>query len=312
MSSAVADVNTKEDQNQLLDALQSSTGKLKVDLATKVRLVSVLVDKKQSIVAKVTAISRTTGETLQEAIPEKKGFARRNKHKDVGLVIFVAAKAFAAYKAAKIDLVVETRTKNDGDIAYQSLHPCFEMVEELKHKVHEHSIVGAKDLLVSIDPAERNRKFLQGGTVPVDPSLRSCLFCHHEYVDEPTAYNNQVKTHNEFKEKQHQLALDKWRQESKDSGGKKRAPPLLGLRDLILRCHCSQIKCNRGGGGSCERCRRNPNMTADNCGCEICNCPCAVAYKVSVGVGLVVVVVVGIGVCSVGCCVCVVGIVSQN
>ena len=302
------DSTNKEDQNQLLDALQSSTGKLKVDLAKKVRLVSVLVDNKQSIIAKVTAISRTTGETLQEAIPEKKGFSRKQKHKDVGLVIFVAAKAFAAYKAAKIDLVAETRTKNDADIAYQCLEPCFEMVEELKRKVHEHSIMGAKDLLVSADGTERNRKFLQGGTVPVDPSLRLCLFCGHGYVDEPTVFNNQVKAHNKFKEQQHQLVLEKWRLESKDSGGKKRAPPLLGLRDLILHCHCSQIRCNRGGGGSCEKCRRNPNMTAGDCGCDICNCNCAVAYKVSVGVG----VVFGVGVRSVGCCVCVMSIVSQH
>ena len=108
MSSTTIDNTDKEDQNQLLDALQSSTGKLKVDLGKKVRLVSVLVDNKQAIVAKVAVISRTTGETLQESIPEKKGFSRKQKHKDVGLVIFVAAKAFAAYKAAKIDLVVET------------------------------------------------------------------------------------------------------------------------------------------------------------------------------------------------------------
>ena len=302
------DNTNKEDQNQLLDALQSSTGKLKVNLGKKVCLVSVLVDNKQSIVAKVAVISQTTGETLQEAIPEKKGFSRKQKHKDVGLVIFVAAKAFAAYKAAKIDLVVETRTKNDGDIAYQCLEPCFKMVEELKQKVHEHSIMGAKDLLVSVDGTERNRKFLQGGTVPVDPSLRSCLFCGHEFVDEPTVFNNQVKIHNKFKEEQHQLVLEKWRLESHGSGEKKRAPQLLGLRDLILHCHCSQMKCNRGGGGSCAKCRRNPNMTADNCGCEICNCPCAVAYKVSIDI----VVVVGGGVCLVGCCVCVIVIVSQN
>ena len=182
------------------------------------------------------------------------------------------------------------------------------MVEDLKRKVHEHSIMGAKDLLVSVDPIERNRKFLKGGTIPIDPSLQKCLFCGHDFVDEPTTYNEQVKTHNKFKEEQHQLALEKWRSEQKDSSEKKRAPRLLGLRDLILHCHCSQIKCNRGGGGSCEKCRRNPNVTADNCGCEICNCPCAVAYKVSVGVGLVV----GVGVRSVGCCVCVMGIVSQN
>ena len=310
MSSSAADVNTKEDQNQLLDALQSSTGKLKVDLGKKVRLVSVLVDNKQLIVAKAAVISRTTGKTLEEAIPEKKGFSRKQKHKDVGLVIFIAAKAFAAYKAAKNDLVPETRTKNDANIANQCLEPCFEMVEDLKRKVHEHSIMGAKDLLVSIDPAEQNRKFLQGRTVLVDPSLRKCLFCGHGYVDKPTTYNEQVKAHNRFKEEQHQQVLEKWRLEPKDSGGKKRAPPLLGLRNFILHCHCNQMKCNRGGGGSCEKCRRNPNMTADNCGCEICNCPCAVAYKVSIGV--CVVVVVGVGVCLVGCCVCVLVVVSQN
>jgi len=54
-------------------------------------------------------------------------------------------------------------------------------------EAREHIEANNKNHLVRQSPEEVNRLFLQGGgKLPDDPALRTCPFCCHSYVDEPS------------------------------------------------------------------------------------------------------------------------------
>ncbi len=148
------------------------------------------------------------------------------------------------------------------------------------------------------------RKYLQkGGFVPSDPNYRYCVFCKHEFIDEPPE-NKSVETENKRLEEEHrklkQAVEDYKNKKTKDPPVSSTGRPItdrvpsLKLGSLILQCHCHQMRCVREGslqGSTCNRMCRKPGTNKrcewredddgiKKCTCEVCICPCKKAYKI--------------------------------
>jgi hypothetical protein len=152
----------------------------------------------------------------------------------------------------------------------------------------------AKSCIVKLSQEEKRRTYLSRGRKPLDEAYQQCLFCGHEYVDEPDSNQPNLR-HNMKLKKEYEEKLRNFN-EAKRAGreyiGEKgepihRAPTMPKEKPVILQCHCHEIVCFGKSQGPCIECRAKDNISRDLIGmcdsCDVCKCPCAYAYKVRNG-----------------------------
>ncbi|CAB9517888.1 hypothetical protein SEMRO_889_G216550.1 [Seminavis robusta] len=135
---------------------------------------------------------------------------------------------------------------------------------------------------------EATRKFLKGGGVrPLKKSDWCCLFCGHEYIDEPASNaNNEKKFLAEIRQyEQKQQAEDSQNGGAGNNNSKLKKPKMPKPYQL---CHCHKFRCVGPSslGSTCPIKCINPvtnqryPIVEGKCTCPLCKCICQISYAV--------------------------------
>ena len=147
---------------------------------------------------------------------------------------------------------------------------------------------------------EEQRKYIQNGHVPVDPSEGKCIHCGHSAVDEPNtntnvlAYNATMKQRHDTQERVDKEKWDRGDQVLNNNGtvmkeGQKR--PFRGLKELRQECHCREMGCLTTDDEvpkdqcliQCIDVKTGKRYGFDengDCLCPLCGCNCRRAWSV--------------------------------
>ena len=207
-------------------------------------------------------------------------------------------------------------TYKNFELAKKSLHFCRieqfsrklnDLINETIDHITEQKLEDSETDILRGEKRSQNqlgRKFLQGdGFLPADECYRICVFCKHQFVDEPIE-NKKVFENNRKKE---EVIENLKRQLEEFKDGKRQTPPTgpngrtitntsqlprIKREDLIFHCHCFQMRCATEGtdiGSLCElKCcdsttgERFPWKMENGlkkCSCPVCLCTCRKAYK---------------------------------
>ena len=151
-------------------------------------------------------------------------------------------------------------------------------------------------IVVKVSRDEQDRRFMIGGSIPLDPALKTCPFCKHDAVDLPdTNITNDTENICLLKEWQEKCseytANTKNNVPTKGASGKAlvKAPKRPVLKSAFFCCHCSQMRClsktSQCGNTCTNKCidpssgDRYPFSEVDgSCTCPIHMCSCDVAF----------------------------------
>ena len=264
-------------------------------LPEKRLLVEHLIENKTEIVSEMGLIDQQLAGMIKQAIPtmdELNKFANK-KAAFIAPIIFKASTVFNMFRGMRKHKTTRSAyTNKHYKTTIEFLSPVANLREKATGMAKAKQKEDCAKVWVKLSHQEMNRKFLEGGgEVPELVGLRCCIGCGHCLIDEPAEQNKAAAKRNLEKMKEHQLKKDEFEAQKKQGLATGRSPPPPKPDSVYLQCHCHQMYCLRGGGGTCPECIRNPPKydSSGRCPCPMCNCNCDVAYQVA---------------CCVVCCLC--------
>jgi len=151
---------------------------------------------------------------------------------------------------------------------------------------------------VKISDLEKDRKFCQNGSVPVQEEHQYCINCDHKSVDEP---DTNKANYEAGRQEEKRVAEERKKLNAAKAKGRAYHDPKTGrvLTKIVKRkydlcifvCHCHQMGCkSKTGPVSITDCsimcidpstgQRYP-FDLRGCTCPVCNCKCDKTYRVS-------------------------------
>ena len=264
-------------------------------LEKKRELVLSLVKNQEAVVAEMRRIDSIDADRMQKTIPSEEDF-RKTTNKNatfVAIVIYHVTAIFSSFVATRKSMPTRSASNN------KMVEKTMELLPPIK-AVRDRAVTLAKNkkskecnkMYLDLDPVAMNRKFLEGGgMVPEQEGLHRCYACNYCFVDEPRAQNQAAALRNQKRLLEHSERKKEHEKMVKEGTATGRAPKTPKMEPVYVQCHCHQMRCIRGGGGTCPTCNENPPKynNKGQCDCPVCSCNCSVAYQVC---------------CCVYCCVC--------
>ena len=144
-------------------------------------------------------------------------------------------------------------------VVMAKLPPCSDLWMKARNAAKGKKRAKGKMVYVTLDHRALSQKYLEGGgAFPLQKELGCCLVCGHWNVDEPIKENRAAGRRNFDKMETYKRKVAEHTAQKNAGVAVGRAPPRPKIEDVYLQCHCHQMQCIRGGGGTCIECNADP------------------------------------------------------
>ena len=166
-------------EKELIDCLKSHT--CYGSKEEKLSLLRKLIDHRPQLLARFETLCSHLEQSFNLNMPSKSRDVNKLSVSDVIKKLFQAKVMLDEYLQTEV-------TKTRMVITMEYLRSEIEkMRKEAEDTLKQKKVDSLQNQILKLVLIEKNRKFLEHGTIPVDKAHRICPFCEHSNVDEPSS-----------------------------------------------------------------------------------------------------------------------------